>query len=106
MLAAQFEFVIGMLTKLELLDEKDVETFTKLFTKMDADGSGMLTSADIDAARIEQESRMADLAGAFDDNKSTIKAVGRMMHRGRSVSRSSAVSMTRPQETVAVSERL
>ena len=58
----KFEFVIGMLTKLELLDEGDVEVFTKLFAKMDADGSGKLTRADIDAARVGSEERIARIS--------------------------------------------
>ena len=39
----KFEFVTGMLMKLHVLSEEDVEPFVRLFEEMDADGSGMLT---------------------------------------------------------------
>jgi hypothetical protein len=59
----RFEFVVGMLSKLEVLDESDVELFEKLFNKMDADGSGKLTREDIDAMRGDAEANRARLAG-------------------------------------------
>ena len=40
----------GMLKKLEVLSEQDVEPFVKLFETMDRDHSGLLTAADLDAA--------------------------------------------------------
>ena len=43
----KFEFVIGMLTKLEIITEEDVEPFAKLFDAMDKDGSGKLTADDL-----------------------------------------------------------
>jgi len=46
----KFEFVIGMLLKLEIIDADDYEPFEKVFQQMDADGSGFLTQDDIDAA--------------------------------------------------------
>ena len=74
----KFEFVIGMLTKLELLDEGDVEVFTKLFAKMDADGSGKLTRADIDAARVGSEERIARLSVAVArQSQGALEAVAR-----------------------------
>ena len=39
----KFKFVTGMLMKLHVLSEEDVEPFVRLFEEMDADGSGMLT---------------------------------------------------------------
>ena len=43
----KFEFVTGMLKKLDLVDEDDVHAFAKLFHTMDKDGSGRLTPDDI-----------------------------------------------------------
>jgi hypothetical protein len=45
----KFEFVFGMLKKLEIVHEEDIEPFVKLFESMDLDGSGLLTPADIEA---------------------------------------------------------
>lgn len=44
------EFVTGMLIKLELVDEADVLPYLKQFDELDIDGSGVLTSEDLDAA--------------------------------------------------------
>jgi len=43
----KFEFVIGMLVKLEVIVPEDYEPFEKVFNTMDADGSGFLTEADM-----------------------------------------------------------
>ena len=44
------EFVVGMLVKLELITEADVEPYLKQFAQLDADGSGILTKDDLEAA--------------------------------------------------------
>lgn len=101
-----------MLTKLELLDEKDVETFVKLFVKMDTDGSGKLTRADIDGARAESEERMASLANAFDNKSMAMEMAGMMplstarrlsLNARASVVRGRAVSVTDNETAATVS---
>ena len=44
------EFVLGMLYKLDLVKEEDAAPYLKQFHQLDADGSGVLTSEDIEAA--------------------------------------------------------
>ena len=41
------EFVVGMLTKLQLVQWTDIDPFLKQFDQMDTDGSGRLTRADL-----------------------------------------------------------
>ena len=43
----KFEFVMGMIVKLGLLEWRDVEPFQKQFDQLDADGSGVLDSDDL-----------------------------------------------------------
>jgi len=49
----EYEFVIGMLQKLEMIKPSELEPFVKLFKQMDKDGSEKLTEADMELARIE-----------------------------------------------------
>ena len=55
------EFVVGMLVKLELVDQKDVEPYLKQFAKLDVDGSGMLTHEDLEAAALATEAKVAEM---------------------------------------------
>jgi hypothetical protein len=55
------EFVVGMLVKLELVDQKDVEPYLKQFAKLDVDGSGMLTHEDLEAAALAMEAKVAEM---------------------------------------------
>ena len=43
----KLEFVVGMLTKLELINWEDVSPFLAQFDALDTDGSGVLTAADL-----------------------------------------------------------
>ena len=45
----RFEFVIGMLHKLDAIKMDDVDMFVKLFETMDVDGSGTLDAEDMRA---------------------------------------------------------
>jgi len=49
----EYEFVIGMLQKLQVVKPSELEPFVKLFKQMDKDGSGHLTEADMELARLE-----------------------------------------------------
>ena len=55
------EFVVGMLVKLELVDQEDVEPYLKQFAKLDVDGSGVLTSKDLEAAALAMEAKVAEM---------------------------------------------
>jgi Ca2+-binding EF-hand superfamily protein len=55
------EFVVGMLVKLELVGQKDVEPYLKQFAKLDVDGSGVLTSEDLEAAALAMEAKVAEM---------------------------------------------
>ena len=50
------EFIVGMLTKLELISEDDVEPFIAQFESLDVDGSGRLTEADL-KRMVEEKAR-------------------------------------------------
>lgn len=45
----KLEFVVGMLIKLEIIAEADVEPFDAQFDAMDTDGGGLLTAEDLEA---------------------------------------------------------
>lgn len=45
----KLEFVVGMLIKLEIIAEADVEPFDAQFDAMDTDGGGLLTADDLEA---------------------------------------------------------
>mmetsp|Transcript_66956 Transcript_66956/g.176618 ORF Transcript_66956/g.176618 Transcript_66956/m.176618 type:complete len:432 (-) Transcript_66956:187-1482(-) len=56
---SRYEFVIGMLVKVNALHGEDVLVFNKLFDRLDKDHSGELTTQDIEAARLEFEAERA-----------------------------------------------
>ena len=62
------EFVVGMLVKLELVDQKDVEPYLKQFANLDVDGSGVLTSKDLEAAALAMEAKVAGMKIPFRKN--------------------------------------
>lgn len=53
----KFEFVIGMLDKLEMIDMESVNVFVMLFESMDADKSGKLTKHDVELLHKHPEQR-------------------------------------------------
>ena len=53
----KLEFVTGMLIKLELVNEADVEPYIKQFDTLDADGSGVLTAEDLEKATQDMKSK-------------------------------------------------
>ena len=56
------EFVVGMLVKLELVREQDVMPYLKQFATLDADGSGVLTAHDLEAAALALQDKVAGRA--------------------------------------------
>ena len=112
----KFEFVFGMLAKLGMVSEDDVEPFVKLFEEMDADNSGKLTPEDFDqlAQTQERDGRSATLATVQEAlARSTSLAGGpRKSQRtsgrdsGRAPPRSPAVSIEVPALRAAVSDHL
>jgi voltage-gated potassium channel Kch len=59
----KFEFVVGMLIKLELISIGDVEPFVAQFEALDADGSGKLNSDDLELlVKQKQEARAESIA--------------------------------------------
>ena len=75
----QFEFVVGMITKLGLVAEEDVAPFIEEFHSLDRDGSGRLTSADLR----ELARRRSSLRQRFDQEKHKQAARGHRSSGGR-----------------------
>ena len=53
--ATKLEFAIGMLLKLNQLKQEDLDKCYKIFNKLDADGSGYLSKADILASKERED---------------------------------------------------
>ena len=74
----KLEFVIGMLTSLDVVAWRDVEPFLEMFDKMDADGSGHLDMADIKRLREERETKACLRSGSrnrFQERRSSIASL-------------------------------
>eukprot|EP00966_Prymnesium_polylepis_P011390 262262-Prymnesium_polylepis.1 len=67
----KLEFVIGMLTSLDVVAWRDIEPFLEMFDRMDADGSGHLDMADIERL---QESRERS---RFNEHRHSITSIAR-----------------------------
>jgi hypothetical protein len=89
----KFEFVTGMLIMLDGVSQQDIDLFSKLFEKLDIDGSGLIDADDItalDPARKIASRRPSDNfdhkascpEGAFDAVEDAFDAVGSMMGSG------------------------
>ena len=74
----KFEFVFGMLKKLEVISEEDVRAFSMLFEKMDRDASGLLTPEDLQD--------FATSSGHSSGRASPLDAESHPAHPGRSSS--------------------
>lgn len=61
---SELEFTLAMLIQLEMVEETDVKPFIKQFRSLDADGSGWLTSKDLEemTAKIKQNTQQAAAA--------------------------------------------
>ena len=85
----KFEFVVGMLIKLELISSGDVEPFVAQFEALDADASGKLNSDDLELLVRQKQAARADCIAA----KASRDAAARSRLRRYSVSgRKSGVS--------------
>ena len=63
----KFEFVIGMMDRLGVIDMDNVRLFTKLFESMDKDGSGVLTEEDMVAGVKGRLTSQANLPKAISE---------------------------------------
>mmetsp|Transcript_5550 Transcript_5550/g.14665 ORF Transcript_5550/g.14665 Transcript_5550/m.14665 type:complete len:473 (+) Transcript_5550:42-1460(+) len=72
----KFEFVIGMLAKLDAVNMEDVESFVKLFESMDVDGNGKLDHEDMARGCRERATTFQKLKGRLDDTGVNDDTVG------------------------------
>lgn len=71
----KFEFVTGMLVKLELVPEEEVTSFVELFEFLDADGSGQLTKKELNQMVDQWQKQFAASADGLTRSKSTAARV-------------------------------
>ena len=103
----KFEFVIGMLAKLNMINVSDVEAFSKLFESMDADGSGKLTADDLDAMKTNHKfkERSQRLSVAVPpSNSSDLKALSATLGRQMTGTLATFTTPATPTATAEASE--
>lgn len=75
----KFEFIIGSLVHLGMVKQKEVDTFSKSFERLDKSGDGRLTRADLEQAQEEKHRQHAQAATKMkhmqQGNASTSKAI-------------------------------
>ena len=79
----RIEYVIGMLTKMHVLQWSDVQPFLDQFDQMDADGSGHLDRKDLEYYAEQERRRREELNGAKRRVKNTVFASGRFHRAGK-----------------------
>ena len=92
------EFVVGMLTKLELIKWSDVEPFMSQFDAMDTDGGGLLTADDLAAmvadkiakAEAKAECKVADAKAHGMHMPNPMGHLGKLGHHEGATPRSSS----------------